>query len=432
MPRPTTGSVTEHVGKDGRTYRSLRFSAYGKRRREPLGPVSAEEAATALRHTLADVERGTWKPQSVQPPPEPTAVPSFHAFAEEWWVRNERRLAAKTRVDYRWRLAHLLPFFAEKRLDEITFDTVERYIAAKLSEDDPLSPRSINMTVILFATILESALERELIGRNPAKGKGRRLRERAPSRSYLETAEQITALLDAGGELDREATRERRHVERRAMLATLVFAGLRISEMCALRWRAVDLAGGWLTVGDAKTDAGRRKVKIRGALRDELLAVRGRHQDAPQDAYVFATRGGGRLSPDNFRARVLGKPATVKQGEKIPGSGTIAVANDRLEADGLPPLPGKLTPHSLRRTFCSLLYALGEPPPVVMAEMGHTDPGLALAVYAQAMRRGEDEKAALRELLEGEVPVDGEDGVSANSGQPDEIKAQARSKRKAA
>ena len=76
MPRPTTGSVTEHVGKDGRTYRSLRFSAYGKRRREPLGPASAEEAATALRHMLADVERGIWSPQSVQPSPEPTAVPA--------------------------------------------------------------------------------------------------------------------------------------------------------------------------------------------------------------------------------------------------------------------------------------------------------------------------------------------------------------------
>jgi len=32
MARPTTGSVTEHVGKDGRTYRYLRFVAYGKRR----------------------------------------------------------------------------------------------------------------------------------------------------------------------------------------------------------------------------------------------------------------------------------------------------------------------------------------------------------------------------------------------------------------
>jgi integrase len=28
------------------------------------------------------------------------------------------------------------------------------------------------------------------------------------------------------------------------MLATLTFAGLRISELCALRWRHVDLAAG--------------------------------------------------------------------------------------------------------------------------------------------------------------------------------------------
>jgi len=40
-----------------------------------------------------------------------------------------------------------------------------------------------------------------------------------------------------------------------------------------------------LRTGESKTDAGRRRVKIRGALRDELLAVRGRQQDA----YVFAT-----------------------------------------------------------------------------------------------------------------------------------------------
>ena len=63
-------------------------------------------------------------------------------------------------------------------------------------------------------------------------------------------------------------------------------------------------------------------------------------------------------------------------------------------ARGLPPLPDKLTPHSLRRTFCSLLYALGEDPGVVMDEMGHTDPGLALRVYRQSMRRGEDEGRA--------------------------------------
>jgi hypothetical protein len=36
-----------------------------------------------------------------------------------------------------------------------------------------------------------------------------------------------------------------------------------------------------------------------------------------------------------------------------------------------------------------------------MAEMGHTDPALALKVYAQAMRRDESQQAQLRALLEG-------------------------------
>jgi hypothetical protein len=145
--------------------------------------------------------RGAQPVETAHGGPVEVEVPTFHVFSEEWWLRNEKRFATKTRTDYRWRLeAHLLPYFAELCLDAITFDTVERYIAAKLAEDKPLSPRSINMTVILLGAILEGAVERELIARNPTKRKGRRVRERAPSRSYLETAEQIAALLDAAGE----------------------------------------------------------------------------------------------------------------------------------------------------------------------------------------------------------------------------------------
>jgi hypothetical protein len=50
-----------------------------------------------------------------------------------------------------------------------------------------------------------------------------------------------------------------------------------------------------------------------------------------------------------------------------------------------------------------VLYALGEDPGVVMDERGHTDPALALRVYRQAMRRGEEEKLALRELGDGPI-----------------------------
>src|SRR4029078_779736 len=57
--------------------------------------------------------------------------------------------------------------------------------------------------------------------------------------------------------------------------------------------------------------------------------------------------------------------------------------------------------HSLRRTFASLLYAIGEPAPVVMQELGHTHPGLALRICAAAMRRDDDENGRLRILIEG-------------------------------
>jgi integrase len=337
---------------------------------------------------LADVARGTWKPAGEAPAPVgPVDVPSFHDYADQWWLLHEGQLAPKTRIDYKWRLeVHLIPAFGETALDRITFDTVERYMAAKVA--DGLAPRTINMTLLLLAAILETAVERELIARNPAKGRGRRMRERAPRRSYLETAGQIEALLDAAGELDREPNAGYAHLEHRAMLATLTFAGLRIGELCALKWRDVDLAGGWLSVGESKTDAGRRRIKLRGALRDELLALRARWPDAAPEAPVFPTRTGNHPRPVGIRSRTLRR--AVKR------------ANENLAAKDLPPLPESLTPHNLRRTFATVLYALGEVPPVVMAEMGHTSPNLALRIYAQVMRLSDDEREQLGELVAGE------------------------------
>ncbi|MGZ4167956.1 MAG: tyrosine-type recombinase/integrase, partial [Solirubrobacteraceae bacterium] len=144
-------------------------------------------------------------------------------------------------------------------------------------------------------------------------------------------------------------------------------------------------------IADAKTDAGVRRVKIRGALRDELLALRAEHTPGPEE-YVFGTRAGRRPGPDNIRNRVL-TPA-------------VGLASAHLVEQGMAPLPDRITPHSLRRTFASLLYALGEDPGIVMDEMGHTDPALALRVYRQAMRRDEGEKERLRALVEGTEVAD--------------------------
>jgi len=151
-------------------------------------------------------------------------------------------------------------------------------------------------------------------------------------------------------------------------------------------------------VEDSKTDAGRRRVKLRGTLRDELVAIR--PLDANPDAYVFATSTGGRQNPSNIRNRIL-TPA-------------VEGASLSFTRAGGSPLP-HLTPHSCRRTFASVLYALGENPAVVMAEMGHSSPALALRVYAQAMRRDEQENEQLRALVDGrELAVIGSRADSAD------------------
>lgn len=191
-------------------------------------------------------------------------------------------------------------------------------------------------------------------------------------------------MLDAAGKLDQAA--KVRRGQRRALLATLTFAGLRIGEALSLQWRDVDLARGTITVRAAKTKAGERTVNILAVLRDELGEYRARLDPAP-GALVFGSAAGRQQSASNIRRRVLAK--------------TVEKANDALAKDHIEPLPENLTPHSLRRTYASVLFAIGESPPYVMAQMGHTTPELTLAIYARQMDRRDGEPERLKALIEG-------------------------------
>ncbi len=395
MPRPATGQVVIDKRRQSTTF-ALRFRAYGKRRYLALGTTadgwSKAKAETELQNLLADVRRGIWQPPTtVEIVQAPREIPTFHVFASEWFERQTveggRRgngLSAAGRDDLQWRLSsHLLPAFASRRLDQITVEEVDRYRLAKVREGN-LGATSINKTLTTLAAILETAVEYELIDRNPARGRRRRLPAVAPRRSWLDRADHIAALLDGAGKLDERARVYRG--QRRALLAALTFGGLRLGEAQALRWRDVDLERGTITVRAAKTDAGVRVVNILPVLNDEL----GDHWtriDPASDALVFCTTTGRRLGATNIRRRVLDK--------------AVKHANAQLATDGFEPLPDGLTPHSLRRTFASLLFAIGETPPYVMAQMGHTTPNLTLAIYARQMDRRDGEPDRLRTLVEG-------------------------------
>jgi integrase len=232
-------------------------------------------------------------------------------------------------------------------VSHITVADVDALKATLLGEG--LAPSSVNKCLKILAQILEVAVERDHAPRNVAQGRRRRVREPTPRRTYLDAADHIRALLAAASALDAAAREDRRHIHRHALLAVLTFAGLRLGEARMLRWRDVDLAGGWLHVGDAKTDAGRRRVKIRPALRDVLVTLKATAGETEPDAIVFATRNGKPPGHTNVIRRVL-RPA-------------IAAANVQLAERQLTPLPEGLTPHSLRRTFASLLVRVGRGAP---------------------------------------------------------------------
>ena len=115
------------------------------------------------------------------------------------------------------------------------------------------------------------------------------------------------------------------------------------------------------------------------ALHELLLEHRAQHEWGPGDP-VFATRNGTRNTPDNVRRHVVA-PAHRRA--------NALLADDDQEAIG------QLTPHTLRRTFASLLAEVGVSPRRAMYLLGHTDPKLTMGVYQQVLDLGSD---ALRGL----------------------------------
>jgi integrase len=362
MTRPATGSVRIRT-RNGRVQITLRFSAYGERYEIPAGTDDDTRARARLDEILDQIRRGIWQPpRPVKPAPPRAAEPTFGEFADRWFQGIAPTLSERGREDYLWALnKHLLPFFTEKLLSEITVQTVDEYRQAS-----KLGPASVNKTLKRLAQILDLAIEYGYITANPARGRRRRAKATPPQRTYLE-AEQVMAVLDAACELDQEATRYRQ-TGRRAIMSTLILAGLRVGELAALKWGDVDLINRKLYVRDSKTGAGVRTVPISDFLHDELMAYKSQAVDSP---LVFPTGTGQQRDRNNIRNRIHNP--------------VIKRANRNLAKQGRPLIQPGVTPHALRRTFISLLLEAGENVRSVMAWSGHASPNITLAIYAQVL-----------------------------------------------
>jgi integrase len=416
MSRRPEGKVVERHWKAGRGY-ALRFTAYGERRYLTLGLETEGwdrgKAEDELQNVLADVRRGLWVPPRASrregsPNDEaPRGMPLFGPFAEGIVSSRRGQVSPDTvRLD-QWALSHLNPYFGDWPLDRIDAESIDSYRTHKVRESEdraraiergrprrnehgqtlrPLAPATINQTIDGLGRFLGVAVDYGHVPANAASGRKRRLVVPPRRPVHLDAPDRIEALLEAGAELDREPRSRCR--DREAILATLVLAGPRASELCRLLWRDLDLANARLHVGRSKTAAGLREIPIGPLLRDLLAAHKAARYTGDPDGLVFPNTAGGARNKDTLRAGVL--------------LDAFARTDEILERRGQIPLPRGLTAHKLRHTFASIMFACGEDPYSVMRMLGHTDASFTLRVYTHMMARSEGERARLKALVRGE------------------------------
>jgi integrase len=190
-------------------------------------------------------------------------------------------------------------------------------------------------------------------------------------------------------------TERPREARRLPVVATLVLAGLRVSETCRLEEQQVELAARRIRVPRVKTDASERVVPTVPSLHEILLTDRADREVRGGPAYP--TRNGTPQHPDNVRARLL--------------SSVRDRANELLEERAESRI-GHLTPHTLRRTFASILAEVGVSPRRAMYLLGHENPTLTMRIYQQVLDMG----GAAVEVLESVLGCSIEEAFTIYSG----------------
>jgi integrase len=185
---------------------------------------SFEEAKAERAELLGRMRKG----EAVRPVRQ-----TFGEFAEGWLAELNRR--PRTIEAYRYALnKHLLPRFKRRKLTEIGVEDVARLVMEM--EKAGYAGWTINGTLTTLSAVMRKATRTGLVSANPVSKleRGERPKLGGGEKRILSSEEIAAVLAKADGF--------------RALVAVLVFAGLRIGEALGLTWEDIDFEGGFIRV----------------------------------------------------------------------------------------------------------------------------------------------------------------------------------------
>jgi len=307
------------------------------------------------------MSRGTW----IDPRGSKISVRELGA---EWLESNPTKRDSTWARDESALRVHVYPTIGDRAIGSLTPIDIRRLVA-RWSED--LAPRSVRRIYGALRAALNYAVEVDRLARTPCRGI--HLPAVEPVKAIVSDPVQLIELADA---IDPSYS---------AMVWLGAVLGLRWGEVAGLRVDHVDLLrktvtiteqvtrgrGGAGDIGPPKSAAARRAISIPAELADELSAHMKSMEltGADPDELLFPNQDGRPLDYSNWRGRVW-EPA-------VKGVGMAG-----------------LNFHDLRRTNATAMVAEGVDVKTAQARLGHSDPRLTLAIYAQATTEGDRSAAS--------------------------------------
>lgn len=220
-----------------------------------------------------------------------TASPHVEDFLSH--LQIERRMSAHTLDAYRRDLDALVAWTASQGIDDLATVHTEQlraFIAAEHRRG--LSPKSLQRRLSACRSCYQWLLKHGRIAASPAAGiRAPKAPRKLPQVLDVDEAVQLVEL----------PTDTPLGVRDRAILELFYSSGLRLSELCALRWRDLDLADGLVTV--LGKGSKQRSVPVGSHARKALDDWRRESQGQP-DAPVFPGRGGATITPRAVQIRL--------------------------------------------------------------------------------------------------------------------------------
>jgi integrase/recombinase XerC len=208
-------------------------------------------------------------------------------------LQVERRMSAHTLDAYRRDLDALVTWTTAQVIDDLATVHTEQlraFIAAEHRRG--LSPKSLQRRLSACRSFYLWLLKHGRVAASPAAGiRAPKAPRKLPQVLDVDEAVQLVEL----------PTDVPLGVRDRAILELFYSSGLRLSELCALRWRDLDLADGLVTV--LGKGGKQRSVPVGSHARKALDDWR-RESHGQLDAPVFPGRGGATITPRAVQIRL--------------------------------------------------------------------------------------------------------------------------------